>query len=234
MRWLLMSKYCQCCGKYLEKYWQEKFCSLVCAGQFKVKQTGTVDYFFSADGITAVGILPTGIIFRFDSEKYELISSINWYSNSKGKDTYIYDSNGNTLHRLLMGNPEGYEIDYKNLDTLDNRQSNLRICSHRENKCNQPLQSNNTSGISGVTWKKNRNKWYARIKHYGQEIHLGAYTTFIEAIQARNEGMKWIFGEFGIYNDVPEASVAIKEYVKLQCSCYVDVTTISFEEGIDG
>jgi hypothetical protein len=65
----------------------------------------------------------------------------------------------------------------------------LRICTHRQNQCNQSLQSNNISGVAGVSYKKNRKTWNARIKYYGQEIHLGAYHTFIEAVQARNEGI---------------------------------------------
>ncbi len=37
------------------------------------------------------------------------------------------------MHRVIMGNPPGKEIDHINHNGLDNRKRNLRICQHREN-----------------------------------------------------------------------------------------------------
>ena len=81
-----------------------------------------------------------------------------------------------------------------------------------------------------MSWKKHRRTWNARIKYYGKEIHLGAYHSFLEAIQARNEGMKWLYGEFGRYNDVPEAPLHIKAYVKNKCSRFLNEATIQLSE----
>ena len=55
---------------------------------------------------------------------------------------------------------------------------------------NQPIQKNNTSGVSGVSWYAPRGKFRARIKISQREIHLGYYGTFEEAVQARNVGME--------------------------------------------
>lgn len=156
-----------------------------------------VAYRFSKDGI-GYGTLPDGLTFLFDADQYERIKDINLYRNFKDpeKTTYILDRNGNQLHQLLMDCPSGYEIDHINLNTCDNRSENLRICTHQQNQCNQPLQKNNTSGVSGVSYYPPRRKYRARIKVCQKEIHLGYYTTFEAAIQARNVGMECMFGEY--------------------------------------
>jgi hypothetical protein len=143
---------------------------------------------------------------------------------------YIGDRKGICIHRYIIHAPNGMEVDHINLNPLDNRKANLRICTHRQNQCNQSRQSNNTSGVPGVSFYRPRRKYRARIKHYGQEVHLGYYPTFIEAVQARNEGMRWLFGEYGIYEPVPNAPPYIQKYVAEKCSRFVNEAAVSFEE----
>lgn len=94
--------------------------------------------------------------------------------------------------------------------------------------CNKPIQSNNTSGYVGVTFHKPRGKWNAQVKYKQRYINLGYYTSIIEAAQARNEGMRWMFGEYGRYNDVPDAPPHIKEYVKNKCSRFLGETAVYY------
>jgi hypothetical protein len=177
----------------------------------------------------------TGETFSFDSEDFHKIYKTMWYRSIQGAhgETYVTDCHNNKLHRVLLDAPTGLYVDHINLDTLDNRKCNLRLCNHRDNLCNRDLQTNNQSGVSGVTWKKNRRTWNARIKYYGHEIHLGAYRSFIEAVQARNEGMKLLFGEFGRYNNAPDAPKYIQEYVKAKCRCFMDGTA-AYVSGVTG
>jgi len=69
-----------------------------------------------------------------------------------GKNRKIY------MHRIILGNPRGIlikvETDHKNRNKLDNRRKNLRVVTRSENVLNKGLQSNNTSGIPGVTLYK--------------------------------------------------------------------------------
>lgn len=167
-------------------------------------------YRFSDDGLTGYGTLSSGDVFLFDAEDFDKIKDISWY-NSNGEGRYVGNSDGVLIQKVIISVPDGYTVDHINRDPLDNRKCNLRVATRRQNHCNRGLQANNLSGVSGVSYKKNRDTWNARIKYYGQEIHLGAYKTYIEAMQARNEGMRWLFGEFGMYADAPEAPICIKE-----------------------
>lgn len=57
-------------------------------------------------------------------------------------------------------------------------------------------QSNNTSGKTGVYYDKSRQRWIAIITFKCKSIHLGRYKDKIEAIRAREEAEKHIFGDF--------------------------------------
>ena len=134
------------------------------------------------------------------------------------------DCSGRSLHRYIMNPPAGYEVDHVDLNTLNNRKSNLRLCTHQQNQCNQPLQCNNTSGISGVSFYPPRHKYRARIKIGQQDIHLGYYCSFIEAVQARNVGMECMFGEYGRYNDAPDAPYWIRKLVNEKCERFAELS----------
>lgn len=185
-------------------------------------------YWFDREGLIGYGLTSTGEIFMFDSEDFHKIKDTLWYrcNNSVSSGAYVGNSEGICIHRFIIKAPTGYQIDHKNLNPLDNRKCNLRLCTHQQNQCNHPLQKNNTSGVTGVSFYHPRNKYRARIKYYQKELHLGYYKSFIEAVQARNEGMLHLFGEFGIYNDVPEAPPDIKENVKEKCSRFLKETTV--------
>lgn len=77
------------------------------------------------------------------------------------------------------------EIDHINHDRLDNRISNLREVSRKENLRNKGLTKINRSGTMGVRWDKDRNRWRSSIKIDGKLIHLGRYLKKIDAIAAR-------------------------------------------------
>lgn len=191
------------------------------------KKMGNIKFSFSEDGHTAYGELPNGTVFMIDADMVINIKSVNFYLGARQKgcgQKYIIDSNGRYLHDYLFEHRNGYEIDHINLDTFDNRRCNIRYCTHQQNQINQPLQKNNTSGVCGVSYYSPRNKFRARIKIGQHDIHLGYYCTFLEAVQARNVGMKCMFGEYGRYNDVPEAPNYIKEYVTSKCERFAELS----------
>lgn len=189
-----------------------------------------VKYHFSDDGATAYGELPGGEVFIIDSDMLESVKNTNFYIGSKGPYStgfYVIDCNGRALHDYLFEHRDGFEIDHVNLDTLDNRRCNIRYCTHQQNQMNQPLQKNNTSGVSGVSYYPARHKFRARIKVNQHEIHLGYYDTFDDAVMARNVGMLCMFGQYGRYNDVGKAPDWIENQVADRCARFEELSNNS-------
>ena len=58
---------------------------------------------------------------------------------------------------------------------------------------NRKTNSNNTSGVTGVSYSKSKKKWVAYIKLQGKNINLGTFHTKEEAVQARLDGEKKYF-----------------------------------------
>jgi hypothetical protein len=77
------------------------------------------------------------------------------------------------------------EIDHINGNPSDNRISNLRDVTRKQNMENKKIYKNNKSGYSGVTWHSRDKKWQVRIGHYGKRISLGFFDDLNEAISVR-------------------------------------------------
>ena len=80
--------------------------------------------------------------------------------------------------------PKG-QIDHINRNRSDNRISNLRDVSRKQNLQNSGKSSANTSGCTGVSWDKQKSKWRAHIMHNYKLIHLGYFSILEEAVAAR-------------------------------------------------
>ncbi|MHA7962834.1 HNH endonuclease [Paenibacillus sp. CAU 1782] len=64
------------------------------------------------------------------------------------------------LHRLLLGEPHGKEIDHRDGDGLNNTRNNLRVTSHADNMQNlQGALKHSKTGIRGVSKRHDRNLW---------------------------------------------------------------------------
>jgi hypothetical protein len=98
------------------------------------------------------------------------------------------------LHRLaflyVTGSFPNDQVDHINQDKKDNRWANLRDVSHSENHKNMPMQSNNSSGVTGVHYAKNKGTWVAYIKVNNKRKHLGSFLEKGEAVQARCSAMQ--------------------------------------------
>lgn len=92
-------------------------------------------------------------------------------------------------HRLawlyVYGKLPEESLDHINRDKLDNRITNLRVAGKIINSRNTDLRSDNSSGITGVTFDKSRDKWIAQIIIRGKNIHLGRFSNIKQAAQAR-------------------------------------------------
>jgi hypothetical protein len=97
---------------------------------------------------------------------------------------------------LYYGEWPSKEVDHRNTIRSDNRIKNLRLATRRQTNRNRSVQSNNTSGITGISWRKNRNKYRAYITVKNGTINLGYFNTLKEAIKVRQRAERKYFKRF--------------------------------------
>ncbi len=88
-------------------------------------------------------------------------------------------------HRLVWLYVHGHlpvaDIDHINGVRSDNRLANLREAARYQNHQNKGVQSNNTSGLIGVSWRSNRSRWVAQIRVLGISRYLGSFVDQADA-----------------------------------------------------
>ena len=97
---------------------------------------------------------------------------------------------------MIMGEPNGKDVDHINRNPLDNRRENLRICTHQQNQYNRTKQSNNTSGFKGVSFNKEKQKFEARIGIDGKSKFLGYFDTAEKASECYKQAALKHHGDF--------------------------------------
>ena len=155
------------------------------------------------DGNTAYVPLTKGYEAIIDAADVPLVDAWNWtaivgLSNVYAFRSYWRDKNKRTvyLHRAIMGEPDGLQVDHINCNGLDNRRVNLRLATRSQNQHNRGASSNNTSGFKGVTWHEGNKKWQAQIAFCGKHKYLGGYDTAEAAHAAYAEASSKYHGEF--------------------------------------
>ncbi|WAX10903.1 hypothetical protein BV741P2_00007 [Phocaeicola phage BV741P2] len=80
---------------------------------------------------------------------------------------------------------DGLEVDHINHIRDDNRLVNLRLVTKSDNNRNKSRSSNNTTGVMGVYYRKDKRKYVAQIKVDGVSIQLGSFVSLEEAAKVR-------------------------------------------------
>lgn len=150
--------------------------------------------------------LSRGYVSLIDESDYPELSKTKWSYNGCGyavraiwnpikkKSRFIL------LHRQIMNPVKGQDVDHINGNKLDNRRSNLRLCSRSQNKANVGLKKTNTSGFKGVSYFKGTSRWRARIKVNYKAKHLGFFLDKESAAKAYDAAAILHFGEFAQTN----------------------------------
>ena len=110
------------------------------------------------------------------------------------KKGYRYLSRNNktvAAHRVIWEHVNGeippkMEIDHIDGNPSNNKISNLRVVTKLENAQNKHKATlkNKTSGVKGVHWDKNRNKWRTHIVVNQKQIHIGRFDNLEDAVMA--------------------------------------------------
>lgn len=146
-----------------------------------------------------------------DDADYDWLNQFKWFAY-KAQTGGFYamrhsshkDGKRHTLYmaREILGLKRGdpRQADHINHNTLDNRRSELRICTRQENQGNRNLVSNTTSQFKGVHWHRRSKKWIARIGINRKRIHLGCFAGEEMAAMAYDLVARKVFGEFAYLN----------------------------------
>lgn len=76
-------------------------------------------------------------------------------------------------------------IDHIDGNVRNNVKANLRVRTQSENNMNKKIQSNNTSGIVGVSWHSRDKVWSVHINIDGERKFLGNFYYLRNAVKAR-------------------------------------------------
>lgn len=154
--------------------------------------------------------LTQGKFALVDDGDFEFLNQWKWYVHPCLHTWYAYRNNEanwkkrkTIMHRIIFEHiPIGYQIDHINGNGLDNRRSNLRLCTCAQNQWNQSMRTDNTSGYRGVFWHKSSKCWTSSIRVHGKQIYLGLFKDKESAAVVYNEAALKYFGEFARVNEV--------------------------------
>jgi len=132
-----------------------------------------------------------------------LVSDMRWSADVRGDLVYVkaYSQEDNVrkthyMHSLISGTPKGMVTDHINKNTLDNRRSNLRVCTYGENMMNKVVQKECGRNYVGVFLKPDCKSWRCSINFKGEVVFKGKYRTEKEAVKGRAVAFIKYFGEF--------------------------------------
>jgi hypothetical protein len=98
------------------------------------------------------------------------------------------DGNRYRAHRLAWLYMTGCwpydQVDHKDNDRSNNKWENLRLATNQQNQANSRTSKNNTSGVKGVYWNRQRQKWHAKLCLGSRQIHGGFFDEIEHAAAA--------------------------------------------------
>jgi hypothetical protein len=148
--------------------------------------------------------LTQGQYALIDSDDAEDVGKDLWYAHYSPFTKSFYAKrkrvvDGKTtlypLHRHIMGDPHGLQVDHVRGNTLDNRRSQLRAVTRFQNVRNAKLRKDNLLGFKGVQLR-NSGRYRAVIRVNRKAINLGSFATPEEAHAAYCAAAIEHFGEF--------------------------------------
>lgn len=134
-----------------------------------------------------------------DDADYELVKDYRWSFNGRYAVHTYWNGKGYSIiymHRLIM-NPGKKWVDHANRDGLDNRRSNLRLCTRSQNTMNSKKYGRQvTSKFKGVSRTSTGKMWQAYISGH----RIGNFKSETAAAIAYDMWAVQVFGEFAKTN----------------------------------
>jgi len=142
-----------------------------------------------------------------DAEDFDRLNKYKWHVSKSSRTFYASRNKSRKIcrreiymHRLIINVPPGMFVDHIDHNGLNNRRSNLRLCTAQQNAWNHRPQLRGKSKYKGVSWRKDGNVFRAQIWHNGKSVNLGRFKNEIDAAKAYDKAAKKFFGEFAYLN----------------------------------
>lgn len=119
------------------------------------------------------------------SDGYKLISFIN-KQYRRGRLAFFY----------MTGKWPYPEIDHIDNNITNDRWNNLREATSSQQKTNRGVRSDNSTGVTGVSFDKKRNKYEAYVFENKKKINLGIFDTLEEATLTRKIAQEDTYGPY--------------------------------------
>lgn len=128
--------------------------------------------------------LTNGITTIVSGKDYPALSKHRWHLHSQGYASTNINGRLVLMHRLIMGTPRGMDTDHINGDKLDNRRTNLRVCTHAQNQLNRKAPrpyKNRVTESGGLYWNRRTQSWNVRLQRNKIRRSYGYYKKLEDA-----------------------------------------------------
>lgn len=138
-----------------------------------------------------------------DEDDYLLIAAYDWWLRKDEFRNYVQTKIGRDsicIHQLILPAKQGFIIDHKDHNGLNNQRNNLRYATQEQNSFNRRMRLDNSSGYKGVSWAETSKKWRVQLQAGGTKRNGGLHNTKEEAALAYNKLAIRYFGEYATLN----------------------------------
>lgn len=138
------------------------------------------------DGIVYIDICQLDNVHKckIDVSDFDIANSIDgtWCLSSTGYAYYKKMIDGNTkaywLHRMIHNITDSkVQVDHEDGNRLNNARKNLRITDIGGNSQNLSVRSDSKTGVRGIYYRKDRDRYVARLTTYKNNYHIGNFKT---------------------------------------------------------
>lgn len=148
--------------------------------------------------------LTQGKVAQIDDEDWPLLAPYKWYAARDRGTWYAHagplDGDRSKakikMHHLILGTRWA---DHRDGDGLNNRRSNLRLCTNAQNQQNTGARSG-SSGFKGVSWNSRKGLWLVQFRWDGRYHYVGYFRDEIAAARAYDAAIFRLAGEFARLN----------------------------------